>query len=135
MTRTAPDSSRQASRTSDTGLRSLRKNPGYAAAAIVTLALGIGANTAIFSVVHGVLLQGLPYGGCERLVRIQVDALGAGITDGAFSPLEIADLQNLSHTLDGVAEYHSMWFVLLGKTSPSESRRASSPRTSSICWA
>ena len=51
-------------------------------------------------------------------MRIQVDAPGAGITDGAFSPLEIADLQNLSHTLDGVAEYHSMWFVLLGRHEP-----------------
>ncbi len=100
------------------GLRSLRKNPGYAAAAVLTLALGIGANTAIFSVVHGVLLQSLPYGGGERLVRIQVDAPGAGIENGAFSPLEIADLQNLTHTLDGVAEYHSMWFVLLGKDEP-----------------
>ena len=100
------------------GLRSLRKNPGYAAAAVLTLALGIGANTAIFSVVHGVLLQSLPYGGGERLVRIQIDAPGAGVTNGVFSPLEIADLQNLSHTLDGVAEYHSMWFVLLGKDEP-----------------
>jgi putative ABC transport system permease protein len=100
------------------GLRSLRKNPGYAAAAVLTLALGIGANTAIFSVVHGVLLQSLPYGGGERLVRIEVNAPGAGIQDGAFSPLEIADLQNLSRSLEGVAEYHSMWFVLLGRPEP-----------------
>ena len=100
------------------GLRSLRKNPGYAAAAVLTLALGIGANTAIFSVVHGVLLQSLPYGGGERLVRIQVDAPEAGIADGRFSPLEVADLQNLSHSLSGVAEYHSMWFVLLGRPEP-----------------
>src|SRR5262249_26089002 len=56
------------------GARSLRKNPGYAAAAVLTLALGIGANTAIFSVVHGVLLQSLPYGGGDRLVRVRVDA-------------------------------------------------------------
>ncbi len=80
------------------GLRALRRNPGYAAAAVLTLALGIGANTAIFSVVHGVILQSLPYGGGDRLVRIQVDAPGAGIEDGAFAPLEIADLQNLSRS-------------------------------------
>ncbi len=97
------------------GLRSLRKNPGYAAAAILTLALGIGANTAIFSVVHGVLLQSLPYGGGDRLVRIRVDAPGAGIQDGAFSVPEINDLRTLAHSLDGLVEYHSMYFVLLGK--------------------
>ncbi len=100
------------------GLRSLRKNPGYAAAAILTLALGIGANTAIFSVVHGVLLQSLPYGGGERLVRLRVDAAGAGIQDGQFSPLEITDLRERTHTLEAVAEYHSMWFVLLGRSEP-----------------
>ena len=100
------------------GLRALRKNPGYAAAAVLTLALGIGANTAIFSVVHGVILQSLPYGGGDKLVRIQVDAPGAGIEDGAFAPLEIADLQNLSRSFTGIAEYHSMWFVLLGRPEP-----------------
>jgi putative ABC transport system permease protein len=100
------------------GLRSLRKNPGYAAAAVLTLALGIGANAAIFSVVHGVLLQQLPYGGGDRLVRVRVDAPGAGISDGRFSPPEIEDLRTLSRTLDSVVEYHSMWFVLLGRTEP-----------------
>ncbi len=100
------------------GLRSLRRNPGYAAAAILTLALGIGANTAIFSVVHGVLLQSLPYGGGERLVRLRVDAPGAGIQDGHFSPLEITDLRERSHSLAAVSEYHSMWFVLLGRPEP-----------------
>jgi predicted permease len=100
------------------GARSLRKNPGYAAAAILTLALGIGANTAIFSVVHGVLLQSLPYGGGDRLVRLRADAPGAGIEDGAFSPLDIADIAAQSRSLSAVAEYHSMWFVLLGRKEP-----------------
>ena len=100
------------------GARALRKNPGYAAAAIVTLALGIGANTAIFSVVHGVLLQSLPYGGGDRLVRLRADAPGAGIQDGAFSPLDVSDIAAQTRSLSGVVEYHSMWFVLLGRKEP-----------------
>jgi putative ABC transport system permease protein len=51
-------------------LRHLRKNPGYALVTILTLALGIGANTAIFSVVHGVILKPLPYPNSARLVFI-----------------------------------------------------------------
>lgn len=100
------------------GLRSLRRNPGFAFAAILTLSLGIGANTAIFSVVHGVLLQSLPYGGGDRLVRIRVDAPGAGIEDGRFAPLEIADLNAQTRSFEGVVEYHSMFFILLGKAEP-----------------
>ncbi len=100
------------------GARGLRRDPVFAAAAIVTLALGIGANTAIFSVVHGVFLQALPYGGGERLVRLRQDAPGISVTDFPFSPVEVADYAARNRTLDGLAEYHSMWFVLLGKHEP-----------------
>ncbi len=100
------------------GLRTLSRSPGYATAAVLTLALGIGANTAIFSVVHGVLLQSLPYGGGDQLVRLRVDGPGAGIEDGRFSAPEVNDLATLSRTLSGVVEYHSMWFVLLGRPEP-----------------
>ena len=55
------------------GLRSLRRAPGYTTAAVVTLALGIGANTAIFSVINGVLLHPLPYQDSAELIRLRED--------------------------------------------------------------
>jgi predicted permease len=100
------------------GVRGLKRNPVFAAAAVATLALGIGANAAIFSVVHGVFLQALPYGGGEGLVRLRQDAPGINVTDAPFSPLEVADYAARNRTLAGLAEYHSMWFVLLGKSEP-----------------
>ncbi|HTO88436.1 MAG TPA: ABC transporter permease [Thermoanaerobaculia bacterium] len=99
-------------------LRGLRRNPGYAAAALATLALGIGANVAVFSVVHGVFLQSLPYGGGERLVHLRQVAPGIGIDNAPFSPKEVSDYAAQTRTLTGVAEYHSMWFILLRDPEP-----------------
>jgi len=100
------------------GVRGLKRNPVFAAAAVATLALGIGANAAIFSVVHGVFLRALPYGGGDGLVRLRQDAPGINVTDAPFSPVEIADYAARNRTLAGLAEYRSMWFVLLGKPEP-----------------
>src|SRR5438094_6566581 len=71
------------------GLRMLTKNPGFTAVALLTLALGIGANTAIFTVVYGVLFQPLPYPDSERMVEITRTERGQvadynGFTAGAF---------------------------------------------------
>jgi predicted permease len=96
------------------GLRVLRKNPGFSCMAIVTLALGIGVNTAIFSVVYGVLLRPLPYQHGGQLVVIHQQATRANRPNIPFSVKEILDYRNQTHTLDAVVEHHSMFFLLMG---------------------
>jgi putative ABC transport system permease protein len=99
------------------GLRVLRKNPGYTFATIVTLALGIGANTAIFSLVYGVFLRPLPYRDGGQLVVLHQRASQAHLDDIGFSPMEVAEYADRNHTLGGVVEHHSMSFTLSGKDS------------------
>ena len=80
-------------------LRSLRQHPAFALTAVLTLALGIGASTAIFSVVNAVLLRPLPYAEAERLVLIWGDMRARNVTDFPFSPPNFLDLKQQSTTL------------------------------------
>jgi predicted permease len=96
--------------------RTLRKTPAFTALAILTIALGIGANTAAFSMVHGVLLRRLPYAGDDRLVRVKQPSATA--PDSRFSVLEVADYRSQVKSFAGVAEYHSMPFQLYGSGEP-----------------
>jgi putative ABC transport system permease protein len=98
-------------------LRMMRKNLGFTIAAIVVLGLGIGANTAIFSVVNAVLLKRLPYAHGERLLMLsQRTARGGGI--GRSSVPELNDYRKQNRSLDGIVEYHNMQFILLGRSEP-----------------
>jgi predicted permease len=99
------------------GMRVLRNNPGFSLLVVLTLALGIGANTAIFSVVYGVLLRPLPYAHGGQLVVLHQQAPRAHLENVPFSVKEMFDYRDQSHTLDAVVEYHSMPFLLLGDDS------------------
>jgi predicted permease len=88
--------------------RSLRRTPGFTAVVLLTLALGIGATTAIFSVVRGVLLRPLPYPAPEQLVRLWPSNPGAGMERGALSVPELVDWQEHDGALASVAAYSTI---------------------------
>jgi putative ABC transport system permease protein len=110
--------------TSDCGyaIRMMKKNPGFTAVAILTLALGIGANTSIFSVVHAVLLRSLPYPQANQLIFIRQQEKKLGIEDLSFSVKEIDDYRSQNRTLSGLVEYHAMSFTLFGHGDPERVR-------------
>ena len=100
------------------GARTLRRSPGYAFAAILTLGLGIGANSAMFSVINGTLLHPLPYRDSGRLIRIRNDAPLANRQDVGVSIAETRDLRQRLASLESFVEYHQMHFVLLNQGEP-----------------
>ena len=83
-------------------IRILRKSPGFTIVAVLTLALGVGANTAIFSIVNAVLLHSLPYRDPDRLVRIFFNEPGVGLRDVRFSEPELDDLQTRASVFEDV---------------------------------
>ncbi len=106
----------------EVAVRGLARSPGYATAFILTLGLGIGANTAIFSVVHGIWLRPLPYRDGSRLVYLRHSASLAGIDNVLFSVPEIEDYRKHSPSLEGVAEFSAMTFNMLGADEPKQVR-------------
>jgi putative ABC transport system permease protein len=96
-------------------IRSLTRVPGFALAFILTLGLGIGANTAIFSVINGVLLRPLPYPEADRIMRLRQPQALAGIEDTLFSFPEIAHYRSVSKTIDQFVEFGDWTFNVLGR--------------------
>lgn len=97
-------------------LRQLRNNPGFAAVAVITLALGIGANTALFSVVNGVLLSRLPYSEPEELVTLSESK--PNFEYGSISYPNFRDWQKENRAFSSMAIYRSTAFSLTGSGEP-----------------
>lgn len=99
-------------------LRLFRLEPGFAAAAVLTLALGIGANTALFAVVEAVLLRPLPVTDAERLVVIKYHQTTTGITKEFLGVGDLIDLKERQQTLEQLAPYSSFQATLYGDDEP-----------------
>ena len=100
------------------GLRMLAKSPGFAAVAVVTLALAIGANTALFSVIDGVLLSPLPFPQPDQLVTLHENK--PNFEGGSISYPNFRDWQKQSHTFSAVAIARSYAFTLVGAGEPEQ---------------
>ena len=104
------------------GARMLWKSPGFTLVAIFTLAFGIGANTAIFSVVNAVMLRPLPFKNPETLVRIKGELKKQGVDQEPFSYPDLMDLKAQSQTLERVAAYNQTTAALTGGSEPERLR-------------
>src|SRR5438093_10460019 len=99
-------------------LRSLARVKGVAITVIVTLALGIGANAAIFSVVRGVLLRPLVNRDQDRLIYLRQSARGIGVENAKFSIPELRDLQARVKTLTAFGDFSTIDFTMVGLGEP-----------------
>ena len=99
-------------------MRSMARVKGLALTVIVTLALGIGANAAIFSVVRGVLLRPLANRDEDRLIYIRQSAPGLGDDNVAFSVPEIRDLRSRITTLSAFGDFSTIGFTMIGLGEP-----------------
>src|ERR1700730_2768350 len=102
------------------GLRTLRKNPGFTSVAVLMLALGIGANTAIFSVVYAVLLKALPYRQADRLVMVYENVRMPNYRNdrNESSPGNFSEWMSHNTSFENMAAYRNRSFNLTGTSEP-----------------
>jgi putative ABC transport system permease protein len=104
------------------GIRNLLRHPGFTAIAVITLALGIGANTTIFSVVNSVLLRPLPYQQPDRLVQINDSLPSAGFPQAGLTQMEFVRLRNENQSFTHIGAYQSGTLTLTGAGEPERVR-------------
>jgi putative ABC transport system permease protein len=102
------------------GLRHAGRKPGFLASAIVTLALGIGANTAMFSVVYGVLLKPLPFEQADRLVSVRSTALGIGWPRAPLSAAQYFTYRDEQRVFEDIAIWQTMPATITGDGEPEQ---------------
>jgi putative ABC transport system permease protein len=100
------------------GARMLRRNPGFAAVAILTLAIGIGANIVIFSVVNGILLKPLPFPDSQSVVTIWETFANRNVTRGTASAAEYLDWRDMNHVFQELSASRALSFSITGGGDP-----------------
>src|SRR4051794_19335705 len=103
-------------------LRSLASAKGLTVTVVLTLALGIGANAAIFSLVRGILLRPLVNRDEERLIYIRQSAKGLGVENATFSVPEILDLRQSVKSISSFGDFSTIGFTMVGLGEPREVR-------------
>ncbi len=102
------------------GLRTLWRNPAFTAVALITLGLGIGANTAIFSVVNTVLLRPLPFADSSQIVMVRKTDARRNITRGEASPGEFLDWRERNHSFEQLAGWSAGYYYFAGAAEPEQ---------------
>src|SRR5580692_10560262 len=100
------------------GLRAFGRDPGFTLAALLSIAIGVGANTSVFSVANALLLRPLPYKDAERLVILWNRSPGLGIAQDWFSTAQYFDIKNGNHSFEQAAIAIGGSFNLTGDGEP-----------------
>jgi len=102
------------------GLRMLRRSPGFTIVAVLTLAIGIGANAAIFSVINTVLLRPLPFPDSQRIVLVWETDPNRNVDRGIASPAEFLDWRDMNHSFQELSAWRTWFYNLTGNGEPQQ---------------